>query len=376
MSHRPPDSSRDPSARSPSPPSSRTASRRRSSAHATASSSSSSSTPASLGVAGGRRPSGSLAARRSSRRASLDPYPSAGGAGGSRGGSSEMAGEATPLEGAVRIPTTGGWARRASGSRTQSHETVQEEGADEGAQMEVERREEATGFPPSAASDMNFRLVMMQQPEIGAETGLAKNTLGRLPIVPAPVVELIVQDQRGERVDREFPFLFCSCSLRQADGISPVEIAPPKTGDTEADEEFSALVGGIVRQSHRIEDLEGNQRDVFVFEDVSVRPRGNYTLEFTLGEAIRPKSPKLAAVRSDQFDVVEWENYPGRPVADTIPELSLHLRKQGVPMYIPPLLLSSESAPPPASSNPFPSGAVYGSLDEVKTPPADPPANH
>lgn len=99
---------------------------------------------------------------------------------------------------------------------------------------------------------------------------------------------------------------------------------------------------------------------------------------FVLCLSRRPKSPRLAAVVSDPFDVVEWKNYPGRPVAgeslrlfyplsliilltplidpDTVPELSLHLHNQGVPMYIPPLLLSQPSDnPPPPSSNPFPS---------------------
>lgn len=180
----------------------------------------------------------------------------------------------------------------------------------------------------------------------------------QLPIVPAPVVEVVVEDGNGARVyvspplsllstvsdpsfprnsDREFPFFFCSASLRQADGVSPVDVAPPRTDEDAASDEFSALVGGIVRQSHRIEDLQGAPRDVFVFEDVSVRTQGSYTLEFTLGEgpflsflsvevssletdstsastAIRPKSPKLAATRSLPFDVVDWQSYPGRPV--------------------------------------------------------------
>ncbi|GAA5832392.1 hypothetical protein JCM11251_006433 [Rhodosporidiobolus azoricus] len=301
---------------------------------------------------GGRTPRGSSTARRSSRRASLDPYPSA----SSRQESPEHS---------LRPPDAGGGggSRRVSRGKTPAGETVQEE--PERRDMEVEGEER--GGVQGQTVDMNFRLVVLQQPEIGAAAGMGKNTLGRLPIVPAPVVELIVQDQRGERIDQEFPFLFCSCSLRQADGVSPVEVARPPSPDEEADapsppssssavnDEFSALVGGIVRQSHRVEDLDGNQKDVFVFEDVSVRTRGEYTLEFTLGEAVRPKSPKLAAARSAPFDVVRWEEYPGRPVADTVPELSLHLRKQGVPMYIPPLLLSQPSDnPPPAGSNPFP----------------------
>jgi hypothetical protein len=87
--------------------------------------------------------------------------------------------------------------------------------------------------------------------------------------------------------------------LREQDGVSTVEtIQPPAerrpaadaaaaatANDNEAEEEWSALVGQLVRNPRRIEDLDGMQRSVFVFEDVSVRTQGTYRLEFMLGEA-------------------------------------------------------------------------------------------
>ena len=67
-----------------------------------------------------------------------------------------------------------------------------------------------------------------------------------------------------------------------------------------------------------------------------------------------PKSPKLAAVVSETFEVVEWEEYPGRPAAEILTPLSRHLHELGVPIYIPPLVLSPPYIPPPpAGSNPF-----------------------
>lgn len=48
---------------------------------------------------------------------------------------------------------------------------------------------------------------------------------------------------------------------------------------------LSVLVGSLVRTSHRVRDLEGTPIDVFVFEDMSVRERGRFTLEFRLDEA-------------------------------------------------------------------------------------------
>lgn len=48
---------------------------------------------------------------------------------------------------------------------------------------------------------------------------------------------------------------------------------------------MSALIGNLVRNPHRVPDLRGDIVSVFVFDDMSVRMQGKFTLEFTLGEA-------------------------------------------------------------------------------------------
>ena len=193
-----------------------------------------------------------------------------------------------------------------------------------------------------------FELVVLQQPEIGAEAGLGKNTLGRVRPLSLSLCDCVhmltpllrtcsylssqhpssrsssTTRQASARAsssrsslsgrnsasdschcssssalsvnsDVELPYLFCSCSLRQEDGVSPVEIAPPASAQASTDdgvaEEFSALIGQLVRTPRRVEDLEGAQKSVFVFEDVSVRTKGTYKLEFRLGEACVSLSP-------------------------------------------------------------------------------------
>ncbi|TNY18564.1 velvet factor-domain-containing protein [Rhodotorula diobovata] len=327
------------------------------------------SSAAALGIGLGRAPR-QAQVRRSSRRASLDPYPSS--------SSSAAAAAADAQRGESPEQP-----RRASRALRVSEEVVREEEEREEERSRRRgppRREEASASALEAAAiegERSFELVVLQQPQIGAQAGLGRNTLGRLPIVPAPVVEVIVSGPSGERTDVELPYLFCSCSLRQEDGVSPVEIAAladshsaGSAGGDDVAEEFSALIGQLVRTPRRIEDLEGTQKSVFVFEDVSVRTKGSYKLEFRLGEARRPKSPKLAAVVSDKFDVVDWQDYPGRPPSEVVTDLSIHLHEQGVPMYIPPLLLSQpgELAPPPPSSNPFPVNfSELDALAEVAT---------
>lgn len=48
------------------------------------------------------------------------------------------------------------------------------------------------------------------------------------------------------------------------------------------------------------------------------RRRKSAKSSFRFGILRRPKSPRLAAVLSDAFDVVPWEEYPGRPAEGAI----------------------------------------------------------
>ncbi|SCZ87853.1 BZ3500_MvSof-1268-A1-R1_Chr2-3g05321 [Microbotryum saponariae] len=206
---------------------------------------------------------------------------------------------------------------------------------------------------PLANVEESFELKIIQQPGVGAEAGFGKMTLGRLPVVPAPVVQVLAKDTRGRPIDREFPYLFCSCALKAKDGTSPIDsaqastpfdTAPPPIPSTSSavfspqiEPEFSALVGNLVSNSQRATNLDGDLGNYFVFEDLAVRGKGTYKLEFRLGKIQRPSSPKLASVVSDAFDVVDWRDYPGRPADRVLTNLSRHLANQGIPMYIPPL---------------------------------------
>lgn len=98
------------------------------------------------------------------------------------------------------------------------------------------------------------------------------------------------------------------------------------------------LLGGTARSAHHVTNSDGKNMVVFVFEDVSVRKQGRFTLEFRLSEACvpslafflspesdlcashfrKPESPRLAAVTSDPFDVVSWEEYPRREATGTL----------------------------------------------------------
>lgn len=146
---------------------------------------------------------------------------------------------------------------------------------------------------------------------------------------------LLTQDTPTSR-ELELPYLLCSCALKQEDGSTSVDVSQPVAGGTPAG--LSSLLGSLHRTAHSATDLDDHQISVFVFEDLSVRTQGRYTLEFRLGEACvdrfffggdfgrtashiifhrRPKSPRLAAVVSNAFDVVAWGDYPGLPTDGT-----------------------------------------------------------
>ncbi|GAA5883562.1 hypothetical protein JCM3774_001741 [Rhodotorula dairenensis] len=298
---------------------------------------------ASSGFAGGREPSVSQI-RRAERRVSTNPYPH----------ESRRAGEDDEPAPAAQSPPLAvpGVQAEAGPSGPQPLRPP----VDRSARLAPGDSAQPAGLQQAQSSSIvtstarNFELSMLQQPRVGAALGLVRNTLGRLPIVPAPVVEVTVRNDAGERTDTELPFLFCSALLREEDGVSAVEtIHPPperrpaaeaaaaSANDDDAEEEWSALVGQLVRNPRRVEDLEGQQRSVFVFEDVSVRTQGTYRLEFMLGEARRPHSPRLAAIVSEPFEVVAWEDYPGLSRSEIVPEFSMHLHEQGIPIWMPPL---------------------------------------
>lgn len=182
--------------------------------------------------------------------------------------------------------------------------------------------------------DSQFSLVLLQQPRVGAATGLVPQAFNRLPVVPAPIVQVVARDSTGRAVyvrsrslailffrprrltffplsDVDLPYLFCSCSLHQENGLGsdsplfPVEyidtppasvsppikhpknakLPPPPVLPETGPKQLSALIGTLVCTSHRVTDLEGEPVSLFVFDDLSIRLEGTFSLEFRLGEA-------------------------------------------------------------------------------------------
>ncbi|CDR36164.1 RHTO0S01e15632g2_1 [Rhodotorula toruloides] len=322
-----------------------------------------SSSSSSLGVGAGRAPR-EATARRASRRASLDPYPT----------------------GLGESPEAARGTRRASRATTgdqERHGRVEEEQEDVGMQAGEGEGRRAPTDTATAGRPRTYELVIMQQPRVGAEAGMGRSTVGRLPLVPAPIVEVIVRDERGRRTDVDLPYLLCTARLMLEDGLTRAEVAQlAEVPNGEDAETFSTLVGSPSASPRRVEDLEGRQRNVFVFEDLAVRVGGTYRLEFRLEEIPRrlPTVRQLASTVSQLFDVVEWADYPGIPPSEVVTQLSMHLHQQGVPMYIPPLILPQpDLPPPPAGSNPFPpedprSGRPHTASNGDTPPPANSPS--
>lgn len=72
-------------------------------------------------------------------------------------------------------------------------------------------------------------------------------------------------------------------SIRSRPGPRGREAPPPTS-------EHSTLVGNLARNPQRVRDLDGEVVDHFIFDDMSVREGGVFTLHFRLVEACVPFS--------------------------------------------------------------------------------------
>jgi len=151
---------------------------------------------------------------------------------------------------------------------------------------------------------MDLRIV--QQPQRGLAAGLELRLLGRLPIQPPPVLQLVVtEDGRGldpEEIS-ESNILICSASLIGSNGNEDLDFLPQQQ------QQRQALVGRLVSDiKQTITESDGEAVAYFVFGDLSVRVAGRYRLKFVLAAA-QPGSSTLAEVVSDEFEVLESQQF-------------------------------------------------------------------
>jgi len=192
--------------------------------------------------------------------------------------------------------------------------------------------------------DRTYELAVVQQPLRAPAIGLALDVLDRLPIIPAPVVQLVVRDLHGVEIDpasllEDLHHFFCSSSLLDAqNNDSPIDIVELDDSAVARDHRhLQMLVGANVADVRHVRDLAGRAVLYFVFGDISVRTAGKFKIRFALGQAVEGSRASLASTISDAFDAQNREEYVGGYEQAAVTELSRHLHSSGIRLYMPPL---------------------------------------
>ncbi|BEI81619.1 hypothetical protein CcaverHIS002_0207790 [Cutaneotrichosporon cavernicola] len=203
------------------------------------------------------------------------------------------------------------------------------------------------------SSGWTYELEVLQSPERGKALGVEALRRGWPPLTPPLIVQLQVRNEKGEEVEtdnatlaRRLVHLTMGVELVSPDGIdsrSLMRVRPPSPRGTvqpyyptSAPPPYSVqrtLLGSSVR-TPQILTREGRKGLYFIFQDLIVRPEGQYRLEGKIldlagpphiGTSIGVTHP-LTYCRTDPFDVIIPQEFPG-PVAIT--PLSTEFLRQG-----------------------------------------------
>ncbi|KAG9295028.1 hypothetical protein G9A89_017822 [Geosiphon pyriformis] len=180
----------------------------------------------------------------------------------------------------------------------------------------------------------SYNLKVCQQPLRARMCGFGEKD--RRPIDPPPIVQLVVNDEKGSPDPSmlQNPFFVLHVTLWSEDGRQERNVIsnPPKT--------TRVLMGSLVSSPALLKNTEGEQGCYFCFPDLSIRTEGTYTLKFSLmklgngfseDRLIDTKSCIIATTFSDQFTVFSAKKFPGMTEST---ELSKTFAKQGLKIPI------------------------------------------
>ncbi|KAI8873080.1 hypothetical protein GQ42DRAFT_112418, partial [Ramicandelaber brevisporus] len=179
-----------------------------------------------------------------------------------------------------------------------------------------------------------YRLEVVQQPLRARMCGFGDRD--RRPITPQPIVKLHVYDRDHNSVDPleiDTTLMICQAQLLGTDGIAPLQVvqqpnispdALPPASMAISNQlgirfDYAAharnLIGSTVTMAVKARDTDDNWGIFFVFQDISVRAEGEYTLHFTVIHGMhmmsRSPTPVIARITSNVFTVFSAKKFPG-----------------------------------------------------------------
>lgn len=209
---------------------------------------------------------------------------------------------------------------------------------------------------PLLDSPIIYRLEVSQQPIRARMCGFGDKD--RRPIDPPPVVRLLVSTDDGtpipeSSVDHSMMIVHAglwseSCTDERSLVINPSSIPTQSTGPSSTVMSLNApsctrnLMGHCTSSAYVLTNDLGQQGIYFIFQDLSVRTEGTFTLKFSFcdvkGLLVRSlngytnsRGSVAAEVYSDPFKVYSAKKFPGMTEST---ELSKAFAKQGIKIPI------------------------------------------
>ena len=122
------------------------------------------------------------------------------------------------------------------------------------------------------------------------------------------------------------PYFFITCNL-----VQPPESTAPQP-------QSNALVGTVVSSLHRLKNTDNKEGAFFVFGDLSVRPEGQFALQFNLYEIRDQWAVHLRSILSEKFTVQGPKVFPGlnesTPLTRSFSEQGVRLRVRKEPRLL------------------------------------------
>ncbi|KAF9921630.1 hypothetical protein FBU30_008300 [Linnemannia zychae] len=202
-------------------------------------------------------------------------------------------------------------------------------------------------------NNRSYELQMAQNPVRARMCGFGEKD--RRPMDPPPILKLVVRNEDGTLADvsqMDVNFYMVMADIYSADRSTPCTLVAnpamaPQSSSFSVESTMSImsltpsnhmacrnLTGSTVASGNLLFNLENELGIYFVFQDISVRSEGVFTLKFSFTlppTPDGPPSPVAATVFSDQFTIFSAKRFPG--MTESTP-LSKCFAKQGIKVPI------------------------------------------
>ncbi|KAI7903676.1 velvet factor-domain-containing protein [Cokeromyces recurvatus] len=186
-------------------------------------------------------------------------------------------------------------------------------------------------------SDIKYKLVVVQNPVRARACGFGEKD--RRAIDPPPIVQLISENSKGERVEtktKDSMLFVVQCELYNKEQTETRSVVYTDKSSTKHPNKYRNLIGSTVSNAYHLVNESNEPGIYFVFHDLSVRTEGTFSLKFIFinlaaGEPLTRTTKVQEEVFSEPFLVYSAKKFPG--LTESTP-LSKCFARQGIKIPI------------------------------------------